>query len=285
VEEFSRVSGIVCRYVIAALACWWFFWFLALIGQTADRSQELAGMAFAKAVICGVAAAIWFYRAGKAKQVQKPVVSAVKAIQPLAQVQPDVPFSPNSTDETPVIVPPEPALEAHPLKIDQPVQPKDSTSERAWAFFGVAGVICIGLITGVAIYSRDSKSKTENSLDIALSSHKSVKPTNLIDDALASQKSEPTSVAPCPAALPSGVSSKALNAADLSKIVGTNGILTSEQSYDSLYSPNGTAWNATLSYENMTASCITVATVELELTHAGNASKERHSIVLTPICC
>ncbi len=65
--SFSRVIGLVTRWVLAALAAWWFFWFITLIGESSDKAQELAGMAIAKAVICGAVAGIWFYRANQAK--------------------------------------------------------------------------------------------------------------------------------------------------------------------------------------------------------------------------
>jgi TonB family protein len=87
----------------------------------------------------------------------------------------------------------------------------------------------------------------------------------------------------CPTAIPSGTSSKPLNADALLKVVGTDGSLTSEQSYDSFYAPNGTAWNATLSYSNKSDSCVTMATVELELRYAGSVSRETHSIVFQPL--
>jgi ribosomal protein L32 len=87
VQRALDVAGIICRYTLAVLACVWFIQFLFLIGQSADQSQELAGMAIGRAVICGGAAAIWFYRARKAKQVQKLVEYTLHARQSASPVQ------------------------------------------------------------------------------------------------------------------------------------------------------------------------------------------------------
>jgi hypothetical protein len=66
-------------------------------------------------------------------------------------------------------------------------------------------------------------------------------------------------------------------------MIGTNGDLTSEQSYDSYYAPNGRAWNANLTYTNKTNYCVSWVGVELQLNHAGTVSNERHSIVFQPL--
>ena len=100
------VAGIVCRYALAILACVWFIQFLVLIGQSADRSQELAGMAIGRAVICGGAAAIWFYRARKTRQVQKFVEHTLKTRQSAAPVQQNVTSLPVPNHLTQLAMPP-----------------------------------------------------------------------------------------------------------------------------------------------------------------------------------
>jgi hypothetical protein len=67
VDGFLEIAGLITRWVMAALACWWFFLFITLIGASSDNAQYLAGTALMKAVICGGAAGIWFYRARTAK--------------------------------------------------------------------------------------------------------------------------------------------------------------------------------------------------------------------------
>lgn len=273
-EEFLKVGGSVCRYVLAALSCWWFIWFLALIGQSAERSQELAGMAFGKAVISGVVAAIWFYKTRKVKKLHKPVDRSVDVPQSVGSVQSSVPPPSVMTEKTLLISPTNSHPESHSSEIEKPAQADVPMPARGWIFIGVVFAVSAGAIITVAM-SKNSKPKPVDHSSIDWSAYE-VKPSG-------SAAPSSNSTDPCPAALPSEVSSKALNAVDLPKVVGTNGKLASEQSYDSLYAPNGTAWNATLSYQNRTNSCITVAMVELELGHAGNASKERHSIVFQPI--
>ena len=100
------VAGIVCRYALAILACVWFIQFLVLIGQSADQSQELAGMAIGRAVICGGAAAIWFYRARKTRQVQKFVEHTLKTRQSAAPVQQNVTSLPVPNHLTQLAMPP-----------------------------------------------------------------------------------------------------------------------------------------------------------------------------------
>jgi hypothetical protein len=109
VQRALDVVGIICRYTLAVLACVWFIKFLSLIGQPADQSQELAGMAFGKAVICGGAAAVWFYRARKAKQVQRLVEYTLDARRSPAPVQVNSIPLPIPSEKTQVATPPETA--------------------------------------------------------------------------------------------------------------------------------------------------------------------------------
>jgi hypothetical protein len=278
-----KVVGIICRYILAALACWWFFWFLALIGQSAERSQELAGMAFGKAIICGAAASIWFYRARKAKQVRKLVDYSVEARRSAAPVHTDITPSPATAEQTPSILPPEPPQDSNTEVNEQPAQPDVPMPLAGKIFIAAVCAMFVGTIIVLAISNTNTdtpktgQNQAPDSVDQKLSE---IWAPNAKGSGV---KSGDPNAKECPAALPSGVSSMPLNTADLLKIVGTDGKLTSEQSYDSLYAPNGTAWNATLSYSNKTTSCITMVTVELALSHAGSMSKERHSIVFQPL--
>ncbi len=85
------------------------FSFSILIGQSADQSQELAGIAIGRAVICGGAAAIWFYRARKAKRAQTLVEYTLNARQSAAPVQLNVTSLPVPTEQTQLATPPEAA--------------------------------------------------------------------------------------------------------------------------------------------------------------------------------
>jgi hypothetical protein len=75
---------------MAALACWWFFWFITLIGASSDNAQYLAGTALMKAIICGGAAGIWFYRARTAKAAKSLREYSLRSQQPLPTELPRV---------------------------------------------------------------------------------------------------------------------------------------------------------------------------------------------------
>jgi TonB family protein len=238
VKEFSRVGGIVCRWVMAALAGWWFISFLALIGQSSGRSQELAGMAFGKAIICGVAAAIWFYRAGKAKKVQKPADYSVKARQSVVPVQPKVPPPPAATGEEQVISAPGPHLDSPPSKLEEPSEPNDFMSARGWIFISGVFAVLAGVIVFVAISNQIGKSKPKNP------------PVDLSDiwgpntNGSGSNRSV-ASVAHCPAGLPAGVEIVPID--DLTTVTASDGQLWHEPVGDR------EAWHLSFKVLNQTA--------------------------------
>ena len=207
-EEFFRVVGIVCRYVMAALTCWWFFWFLALIGQPSGQSQELAGMAIGKAIVCGAATAFWFYRARKVKRAPNLVDSSAK---PHRSVQGNIPPPTSSAEEAQAVPSALPATESHPPMIDQPPQSADPhIPPVVWIFCSVVFIVFAGIIMLVIYSNRDNV----------------IKPTNPIDEALRAQKEGTTPVAACPAGIPAGV--KIAPIEDLTPIEGTDG----KASYD-----------------------------------------------------
>lgn len=287
-DDALKVVGTVCRYILAVLACWWFFWFLALMGQPADRSQELAGTAFAKAILCGAAAAFWFYRARKAKAAknlsecsQKPkqlIPTQLEKVILSSEPQEVTPASGLQQDsDLPAVEQPTPPPVVEDLKLETMAEPTPG-----WLI--IFGIILAVVVIGIAVItikrptgSPSVQTTPPNSIDDALNQPNPSGPTPRTDGLPLGFVLE------CPTALPSGVVSKPLNSDDLSKVVGTDGKLASEQSYDSLNAPNGTAWNALLSFTNKTNSCITMAMVEFELNHAGIVSKERHSIVFQPL--
>lgn len=291
-DDVLKVAGIICRYILAVLACWWLFLFLALILQSSDRSHELAVMALGKAILCGALAAVWFRNARKEKGFQKLKEYTLKSREAAAQVQTKVPTPPIPSQEAQVIPSPNPMLESRPTEIEEPPRPEVAMSYRGRIFTGVAFAALAGIIIFTAISTQKSEPKPKNPIDDLFRPQTGQsQATDSVDQKLSDiwgsnakgGGTNSSGASACPTALPSGVSSRPLNADDLSKIIGTDGKLTSEQSYDSYYAPNGTAWNATLSYSNKTKSCITVATVELELSYAGSVSKERHSIVFQPL--
>lgn len=98
-DRFLEFAGVITRWFMAALACWWLFWFITLIAAPSDNAQYLAGTALMKAIICGGAAAIWFYRARTAKTAnslrkyplrsQPPVSTALPRVIPAPETHQD----------------------------------------------------------------------------------------------------------------------------------------------------------------------------------------------------
>lgn len=108
--------------------------------------------------------------------------------------------------------------------------------------------------------------------------------TNSTDSSRSVQDGSPaaSSTIGCPDALPSEISSKMVSGREVSKLVGSDGNLVSED--DTSYSGEFNLWNANLTYANFTENqCITTAMVELELSYEGKVSKERYSIAFEPI--
>jgi TonB family protein len=294
VDDIWKVVGTICRYVLAVLACWWFFWFLALIGQPAERSQELAGVAFGKAVICGAAAAIWFYRARKAKQAQKLIEYTAKTREAAAPVQADVSPPPVPTEQKQSIPLPESQRDSHPSAIEQPLQPAEPLPAYFWLSVGAAFAVVIG--AGIWAYSsRNDEQTTSNPTGESRSTNTTgqgqapapagQKPVDLSDlfgpNANGSGGNSNVASA-CPPSLPSGVNSKPLLRDQVSNLVGWEGSLYSWEEYDD----NARAflkWKALFGYKNNTNSCITSAVVEVDLDHNGIVSRERHSVVFDPI--
>jgi len=90
VDRFLEIAGLITRWFMAALACWWFFWFITLIGASSDNAQYLAGTALMKAIICGGAAVIWFYRARTAKAAKSLREYPIRSQQPVPTEPPGV---------------------------------------------------------------------------------------------------------------------------------------------------------------------------------------------------
>lgn len=228
--EFLKVGGVICRYVLAALACWWFFWFLALIGQSAEHSQELAGMAFGKAIVCGAAAASWFYRARKSKQGPRLRDHSVEAIQSASPVDPNASPTPLPTDQTRMILPPNAVPDSRPPIVDPPTQSENAMSSVQWAGIGLTcAALLVGLIIAVAVSNKPVQSK----------------PTNSLDDYLRDQKQGAPSVASCPVGLPAGVEIVPID--DLTKITASDGQLWHEPVGDR------EAWHFSFKILNQTA--------------------------------
>lgn len=89
-DRFLEIAGLITRWFMAALACWWFFWFITLIGASSDNAQYLAGTALMKAIICGGAAGIWFYKARTAKAAKSLREYSLRSQQPVPTVSPRV---------------------------------------------------------------------------------------------------------------------------------------------------------------------------------------------------
>jgi len=100
VDGFLEIAGLITRWVMAALACWWFFLFITLIGASSDNAQYLAGTALMKAVICGGAAGIWFYRARTAKAAMSLREYSLKSQQPFPTELPRVIPAPEPHQDT-----------------------------------------------------------------------------------------------------------------------------------------------------------------------------------------
>jgi tetratricopeptide (TPR) repeat protein len=100
VDRFLEIAGLITRWFMAALACWWLFWFITLIGASSDNAQYLAGTALMKAIICGGAAGIWFYRARTAKATKSLREDSLRSQQPFPTELPRVIPAPELHQDT-----------------------------------------------------------------------------------------------------------------------------------------------------------------------------------------
>jgi hypothetical protein len=89
-----------------------FFQFLFFISSSSDEAQYKAGMAIGRAVICGVIAGVWFYRASREKQLDAITEHSVRARLSTATEKP-IP-----TEQPKVISTPEPPQESHPSVVE-----------------------------------------------------------------------------------------------------------------------------------------------------------------------
>ena len=106
-QDALKVFGTITRYVLAGVACLSFFQFVFFISSSSDEAQYKGGMAIGRAVICGVIAGVWFYRARRERQLSALTTSSVSARLSTATERP-VP-----TKQPKVIPTPEPPQEAH----------------------------------------------------------------------------------------------------------------------------------------------------------------------------
>jgi hypothetical protein len=73
-QNALKIIGAVSRYTLAAVALMSFGQFFTLIGVSTQRAQELAGETLVRALLCGVVAAIWFYRAPKRDSIENALM-------------------------------------------------------------------------------------------------------------------------------------------------------------------------------------------------------------------
>ena len=111
-QEPLKVFGTITRYVLASVACLSFFQFLFFISSSSDEAQYKAGMAIGRAVICGVIAGVWFYRASREKQLDALTEHSVNARLSTATEKP-IP-----TEQPKVISTHEPPQESHPSVVE-----------------------------------------------------------------------------------------------------------------------------------------------------------------------
>jgi TonB family protein len=287
VEDLWKVVGTVCRYFLAALACWWLLRFFALIGQQAEQSQELAGMAFGKAIICGAVSATWFYRARKAQQMQKLADHRPKATHSAAPSQPNASIPPTLTAETRVNLDADQPPGSYTPEFEQSKREEKPMPVAGWLFIGV---VCVSFVVVlVVVVNKAGEARPTNPIDEAFKTQTGQnqvpaspgqKPLDLSD--VFGPKAKDAVASACPQSLPSGVGSKPLPRNDLPNLVGWEGSLYSWEEYDDNARPF-LKWKALFGYKNNTNSCITSAIVEVDLDHNGTVSKEQHSVVFDPI--
>lgn len=111
-QDPLKVFGTITRYVLAGVACLSFFQFLFFISSSSDEAQYKAGMAIGRAVICGVIAGVWFYRASREKQLSAFTGHSARARQSIA------PEKPIPTEQPKVISTPEPPQGSHPPVVE-----------------------------------------------------------------------------------------------------------------------------------------------------------------------
>jgi hypothetical protein len=240
VERFWETAGLITRWVLAAVACWWFFAFLTGIGSSSDRVQELAGYALGKALLCGAIAAIWFYRARGEKQGKElglALDSELKAGQPLPEGKtnktelPQVPpiieaSSPVSSPEAAKAMPVSEAPQIAPPS--SWVRPETETKEPSAGrniFIGVVAVLSIAglFIIGLGISRQNTEpDRTADSKNPYTQYFENLeKPQGA---------SAPAAAAPCPDGLPAGA--EVVQVEDLKNLVGSEGKLRSEKVAD-----------------------------------------------------
>jgi TonB family protein len=205
---------------MVALACWWFFWFITLIGASSDNAQYLAGIALVKAIICGGAAGIWFYRATKAKAAKSLTEYSLKSRQFVpTQLERVIPSSEppqvTSTSE-PLKVTPTPGLQqdSHLPAVEQPTSPPaveelkpQTEDDRIPPWLIIIAIILLVAVVGTYV--------------AFVAGGPSVQKTapNRTEDA--AKQPSPSGTPPCPAGLPAGVQVVPID--DLTQIVGSEG--------------------------------------------------------------
>ena len=111
-QDPLKVFGAITRYILAGVACLSFFQFVFFISSSSDEAQYKAGMAIGRAVICGVIAGVWFYRASRQKQLDAFTEHSVRARLSTATEKP-IP-----TEQPKVIPTPEPPQESNPPVVE-----------------------------------------------------------------------------------------------------------------------------------------------------------------------
>jgi hypothetical protein len=174
----------------------------------------------------------------------------------------------------------------------QRLKTKSNASKAAVAWLAIA--VAIGEVVHIAVSQADSSSARPPMTDSASGRSGTVAPSSpdqFAKYAVTGGNPSPSTattnlfdlgVRSCPSSIPSGVSSKQLPAEESVKLVGTEGTLDSTSALDDSLN-RILLWDAKLNYENRTASCITTAIVELELSHGEKVFRERHGIVFDPL--
>lgn len=115
-NNFGSVLGAITRYGLAAVALVSLAQFLLLINVGTEKANELAGETGGRAIVCGVIAAVWFYRHRRTQQLNQAVEKFLQAPRPAEQLKAEVPSlsagSPRPVSPS-LVEPPQP--EAKPL--------------------------------------------------------------------------------------------------------------------------------------------------------------------------
>ena len=192
---------------MVAAAALWFLSFFLLVGTSSDSAHEAAGMALGKAIICGVAAAVWFYRARKSSGFNPEESAANPRDRGLEAISMAIPQTPVPSSIIPEAPPEESTPPTGPEKDAVGRAETDSAKNNGpewWVFLGGFVILCVFLTIGAFTNSRRAGSSSSGGSQNT--------PPELV-----------TEKAVCPSGLPAGA--QTIEIKDLKAFTGSQGEL------------------------------------------------------------